>query len=525
MPDPTPPRAPAPEPGFEAPRPAGGAGPIAIAFALIALALAIGWQNLPEDTQRRALGLGPIPASEPLPFDFADASAIQAKVHIQAAAELDALSPGSGAQFRQQAQTATDAAAIDLGDKMAGMIVAGEVTGPDAALERLEQIQTELELAAMDEQLAEHSGPLPNAFDPFGIASGRAADFADYNERFHDALRQDIPLFETLYSLGPEALDDDERERIETRYRYLGRLALTWDMEDSAPARAELLHGGTLWRLAGLGVFFLVAIFAFFAGFVTLVFAAIWLGSGKLKPRAAKPAVHGGALLEAVGIFALLFFVMSAGTTWIAENNPALGILQLPLQWSLILVPLWPLVRGWRASEWRAAMGISRGRGVVREIAAGFVGYLAAIPLFVAGVLLSFIAMYLDVSLFGEHPVPPSNPVLDVLMDADWLVLLLVASLACVWAPLCEELIFRGALFSQVRRRFGWVLAAIASTLAFAFMHSYGPLILWPIMALGLSFAVMRWWRGSLIACITAHAIHNTTLTIMMVALSGLFPA
>ncbi len=510
---------------FEPPPPAGGAGPVAIAFALISLALAIVWQNLPEDTQRRVLGLGPVPVSEPIPFDFVDASAIQAKIHIQVAAELDNLSPGSGAQFRQQAQIATDNAVIGLGDQMPGVIVAGEVEGPDAALERLEQIRTQLELARMDEEIGDHTGPLPNAFDPFGIASERAADLADHRARHHEALRADLPLFETLYTLGPDALEDDERDRIESRYRYLGRLALTWDREDTDPARAELLYGGTLWRLVGVVGFVLLAISAFFAGFVILVFAAVWFGSGKLKPRAPKPPVHGGALLEAVGIFALLFLVMGAGTTWLAERNPALAVLQLPLQWSLILVPLWPLARGWKPADWRAALGVSTGRGVFREIAAGFVGYLAAVPLFVAGVLVSFVVMFTDVALFGEHPAPPSNPVLEILMNADWLTLLLVASLACVWAPLCEELIFRGALFSQIRRRFGWVLAAVLSTFAFAYMHSYGPLILWPIIALGFSFAVMRWWRGSLIACITAHAIHNTTLTIMMIALSGLFPA
>ena len=44
----------------------------------------------------------------------------------------------------------------------------------------------------------------------------------------------------------------------------------------------------------------------------------------------------------------------------------------------------------------------------------------------------------------------------------------------------------------------------------FGFMHGYGPLLVFPLIALGMVFSFLREWRGSLVACITAHAVHNT---------------
>ena len=74
----------------------------------------------------------------------------------------------------------------------------------------------------------------------------------------------------------------------------------------------------------------------------------------------------------------------------------------------------------------------------------------------------------------------------------------------------------RGALFRHLRGRLGFVLAAIISAMLFGALHQYDVLLLLPVMALGASFAFIREWRGSLIGCITAHAIHNTTIFMLV---------
>jgi len=81
---------------------------------------------------------------------------------------------------------------------------------------------------------------------------------------------------------------------------------------------------------------------------------------------------------------------------------------------------------------------------------------------------------------------------------------------ASVWAPITEELLFRGALFSHLRERFRPIISGIVVGLIFALVHPQG----WPLVpvlgTIGFNFAMIRQWRGSIIPCVTAHSIHNT---------------
>ncbi len=93
----------------------------------------------------------------------------------------------------------------------------------------------------------------------------------------------------------------------------------------------------------------------------------------------------------------------------------------------------------------------------------------------------------------------------------------LIVALATMWAPLAEESVFRGALFRHLRGRMHWVAAGLLSAVAFAVVHNYGLLLTPPLIALGFAFAAMREWRGSLIAPMTAHLLHNGTIMLVVV--------
>ncbi|AFA40357.1 CAAX amino terminal protease family [Pyrobaculum oguniense TE7] len=83
-----------------------------------------------------------------------------------------------------------------------------------------------------------------------------------------------------------------------------------------------------------------------------------------------------------------------------------------------------------------------------------------------------------------------------------------VAMQAVFLAPLVEEVIFRGILFEEVRRRWGLAPAYVASSLVFALLHRLGlaavPIF---IVALALAFAYHKW---GLPASIMLHATQNT---------------
>lgn len=88
----------------------------------------------------------------------------------------------------------------------------------------------------------------------------------------------------------------------------------------------------------------------------------------------------------------------------------------------------------------------------------------------------------------------------------------LVESLAftalVVTVAVCEELIYRGFVFTAFYAAFGDSLAVgiIASSLMFSFAHLYqGPRGLFSTFVVGLLFASARAWTGSLAPCIVVH--------------------
>jgi membrane protease YdiL (CAAX protease family) len=94
-----------------------------------------------------------------------------------------------------------------------------------------------------------------------------------------------------------------------------------------------------------------------------------------------------------------------------------------------------------------------------------------------------------------------------------------MGTLATIWAPIVEEVFFRGALMRHLTGWMHWLIAAILTALAFAVAHNYAWQLLILIATLGTGFGFMRAWRGSLIAPITAHFIHNSFITIVIAAL------
>ena len=68
---------------------------------------------------------------------------------------------------------------------------------------------------------------------------------------------------------------------------------------------------------------------------------------------------------------------------------------------------------------------------------------------------------------------------------------------------------FRGMLFGHMRERFGWWTSALVVAILFAIVHPQGIVGVPVISALALVFAGIREWRGSIIGCMAAHALHN----------------
>jgi uncharacterized protein len=102
----------------------------------------------------------------------------------------------------------------------------------------------------------------------------------------------------------------------------------------------------------------------------------------------------------------------------------------------------------------------------------------------------------------------------------------LVAFFATFTAPLVEEVIYRGLLYSAFQRRFGAVLAIISVTLLFTAVHvpqysiganpDFATLV--ALLLLSLTLTLIRARTDSLLPCIVLHTIFNGIQSALLLA-------
>lgn len=107
---------------------------------------------------------------------------------------------------------------------------------------------------------------------------------------------------------------------------------------------------------------------------------------------------------------------------------------------------------------------------------------------------------------------PASNAVPVLKRSFDPLFVALVVPTVALLAPLCEELLFRGALYGWLRLRLAVWLAAPVSALIFAGLHLLPPLLPF-LFSFGLAAALVRERTGSTLNTFAMHAAQNTMAT------------
>lgn len=145
------------------------------------------------------------------------------------------------------------------------------------------------------------------------------------------------------------------------------------------------------------------------------------------------------------------------------------------------------------------------------DIGWGIAGYAVALPLLALGAVIGLTFS----RLFPNIPTPPNQAVPMLLGSPSAFGLIAVMILATVFAPLFEEIFFRGALFRALRQRLGVLTAVLLSASSFALLHPL-PAGFFPIFALGTVFALLVQARNSLVPSIVAHALNNGLMLVVL---------
>ena len=153
-------------------------------------------------------------------------------------------------------------------------------------------------------------------------------------------------------------------------------------------------------------------------------------------------------------------------------------------------------------------------RGLGRRILWAVCGYMADVPAVLA-------AAGIGLTLFRFLPAP-EHPASEMLQKThDPLAVFALLFLACVQAPVFEEILFRGILFpalSTVLR--GPVAGAIASSLLFAAMHPQGPAAWLALATVGGMNCFLTYQTRSLVPAMILHGLHNGVLMALTLTLS-----
>lgn len=351
-------------------------------------------------------------------------------------------------------------------------------------------------------------------------AGAEQAEKLAADESLDAGLREDARLVTAVYQdparPARDILTPEDRTRLTTRHHWFAEVLLSRGQPDTEPARAAVLRSGVaaLWTVIGA---FGIAVAACAVGFIFFVIALILLTTRKIRPAfvpdRSTPAAPHASLLESLVLFLLL--LVGLGVLAGVLDAFAGFDIHVPLLWIAILPAFWPRLWGMDRARWKQAIGWHTGRGVFREIGAGALGYITGLPIVAVGLIITAVLVF-------TTGAKPSHPAVEQAAAGGWLNALKLLSLACLWAPICEETFFRGAMYAHCRRWMHPVLSALLVAFVFAAIHPQGLAVVPALMSLAVSFALIREWRGSIISSATAHAIHNGFLmTLNLLILGG----
>ena len=365
-----------------------------------------------------------------------------------------------------------------------------------------------------------HRGYRQQAAEMFALAASLDEAHSDYYHALSDVFTEE------------DLTDQQLQERIvliETRegwltdlvlieaYRRLDAEAHLRKVQQRRYARAVRFAGGLL----GLGIVTGVLIVL---GVGTLILLALRKGLTVPEPKAKLPFVVPWTVIDVIEAVAVLLFMMVAGglLTTIAmgrvldpEDWPLGRAILMGIQYLLVsgvtIAVVWYRLRavGTRPLQ---MLGL-RLKNTLRMVGVGFAGYAAFL------VIMIVIALLFGWLAGGAMPLAQTTEeIIGAAQTPGEIAIYFV--LVCIFAPIFEELIFRGYVYAGLRRIMSPRAAILIGAAAFSAVHLNAEAFL-VIMLIGVMLCYLYERTRSLIPAMIAHGVHNGLVLAVMLLQSA----
>ena len=409
-------------------------------------------------------------------------------------------------------------------------VIAGELLGPEQAISKLDHLE---ELIAQEELKRDNDKPVATPSQTYTLEALRQLyEARAIDDELPDEGQPPASLPETdrekLRDMGIEVGDamevdrDAEDSLLVNELGWFGKLALTSRDSENKDARNEVMAPARtlMWFIIGIAVAGGVAGFAGFAGLAVMFVMAILR---KVRGILVAPGPYHGIYAETFALWMVLFFALQFAAGAASKLVPQLA---LPIVFVAFLVSLvalvWPVMRGITWPQVKCDIGWHGGRSTSFELLTGVGGYFMALPILAIGVAITYVLMMIQQTALKapgpifEPPSGPSHPIIEQLTGPDWSPKIMVLALGAIAAPIIEETMFRGVLYSHLRgasRKWGAISSVVFSTLVnsfiFAFIHPQGWVAIPALMSLAIAFSLVREWRGSILPPMIMHGMSN----------------
>lgn len=353
-----------------------------------------------------------------------------------------------------------------------------------------------------------------------------------------------IELLHSLYAVSEgengdapaaDRLDASDRDWLVAKFGWFGRLALTDAGPPASGDRRAVLASAQrvlFTFLAALGGGLTLGVL----GFVGLIVLTVFVIRGNVRSKLGPSRGPHGVYAETFALWIALFIGLQLVALELGARTPswALMIVFVSFFSSLIAI-IWPVLRGVPWATVRHDCGLtlaSPGSRPMLEPLLGIAGYAMALPVLVAGVLITLFLILIQAALTGGEgdtfgsTSGPAHPIIAEVIGPNWWPKIQVLMLAAIAAPVVEEIMFRGVLYRHLREisgQWGLVLSIMASTainsFIFAVIHPQGWVAVPALMSLAIAFCLAREWRGTVLVPMIMHGVSNGLVMTMMIAI------